>query len=94
MSDGGPAFPSTQMRIGGNPAYHDGMSLRDYFAGQALTGFLAMCSAAGETQPGPEDAAEHCYRIADAMLAQRNEGRSQSLDVPPLTPYQSSIKIP
>lgn len=49
-----------------------GMSLRDYFAGQAL----ARCAAlTGKVSPGgqvslwnAEDTAKRCYALADAML--------------------------
>ncbi len=39
MRDGGPAFPNItpDMQVNGSP----GLSIRDYFAGQALVGFLA-----------------------------------------------------
>lgn len=51
---------------------HDGMTLRDWFAGQALGGMLA--SEAG-IQPYPHEwAAERAYLIADAMLAERGKG--------------------
>jgi hypothetical protein len=42
-----------------------GMTLRDWFAGQALAGI-----ACDET---PETAAEAAYRFADAMLAERSK---------------------
>lgn len=47
---------------------NNGMSLRDYFAGQALAGFMA--STKRPTTMHPDDA-EWCYQIADAMLAAR-----------------------
>ena len=41
MSDNPPAFPRTGEGVG-NPKYDEpGMRLRDWFAGQALNGFLA-----------------------------------------------------
>ena len=46
-----------------------GMSLRDYFAGQALTGLLA--HASGEA---PESSPSMAYKLADAMLAEREKG--------------------
>ena len=54
--DGGRAFP--------NSNYENGMSLRDWFAGQALADLAATDS---------EDVALECYQIADAMLAHRGE---------------------
>ena len=66
--DGGPAFPlmnrDYQEAYGGAP----GMSLRDWFAGQALMGFMANTSRP-TTYTG--DDAEWAYTIADAMLAAR-----------------------
>lgn len=67
MSDwskhGGPAFPT-------NPKdNYPGMSLRDYFAGQAIAGTLG-------TQDGwamaPQGQAKWAYEIADAMLKERD----------------------
>jgi len=56
-----PAFPVSIPGSGDN-GWH-GMSLRDWFAGQAL---------AAVTMPGrPDHTAEFAYRVADAMIAQR-----------------------
>jgi hypothetical protein len=59
--DGGQAFPQNQH---GTPK--DGMTLRDYFAAQAIQGLLA----SGEACPCFEMTA-NAYRIADAMLQAR-----------------------
>ncbi len=48
---------------------NQGMSLRDYFAGQALAGFRAH-PANPDT---PKTVAMFCYEIADAMLAEREK---------------------
>lgn len=45
------------------------MSLRDYFAGQAVTGLLADT----EINEPPEAFASAAYTMADAMLAERAE---------------------
>ena len=70
---GGPAFPA--VRIVGRE--YQGMTLRDYFAGQALAGFLAN-PAATEAQTSVEHegsleelAALASYSFADAMLKER-----------------------
>lgn len=74
--DGGAAFPVLPPCDGlsageaaGYPAPETGMSLRDWFAGQAL----AICYRRfmlGD-DPTPEDLALQAYFIADAMLAAR-----------------------
>lgn len=59
-----PAFPSTCLNDPCHPASAPGMTLRDWFAGQAL----AM------SQPdSPEHLADWVYRVADAMLAERSK---------------------
>ncbi len=68
-NDGGPAFPVTT--IG-----ESGMSLRDWFAGQALAGCLAYSfnnPSWGDFHNNGtnETLADHCYGIADAMLKAR-----------------------
>ena len=74
INDGGPAFP----RDGGEAVGTDGMSLRDWFAGQALAGTLASLvpnESWPAGQPDPFDAlAASAYRQADAMLKARREG--------------------
>lgn len=97
IDDGGPAFASTiTIAAGSNDPYTGekavanerrylfaGMSLRDYFAGQALAGMLAdttthvgFISSNGTGWPKAEGkfraaVAECAYAHADAMLAAR-----------------------
>lgn len=62
---GGPAFPHP---LEGS----NGMSLRDYFAGQALTGVLTnLASMTPYMRSNVEQFAKDCYIMADAMLKQR-----------------------
>jgi hypothetical protein len=59
INDGGPAFPTR---------YHEdmhGMTLRDWFAGQALAGMLA------NPDSWTGDRGVTAYRYADAMLRAR-----------------------
>ncbi len=82
-NDGGPAFPSAQItswRVGGHggseaaPHYEmvGGMSLRDWFAGQALMGILALPGTIrGQQNKSGIDCAAEAYIFADAMLAER-----------------------
>ena len=73
-NDGGPAFPFTFQELDGqgNPRSemitHVGMSLRDWFAGMALSG---MC-ADSNLKDSQHVFAKISYKIADAMLAERN----------------------
>lgn len=62
IKDGGPAFPVTRNTIRDMV----GMSIRDWFAGQALV------ALAGEWQISMTDkAAQKAYQVADAMLKVR-----------------------
>jgi hypothetical protein len=84
-ADGGAAFPTSRVVLNGQDAldgveiYGPGMTLRDWFAGQALAGMLAMPSYdngnfhdnCGEPFAGP---AGYAYRMADAMIAARKAG--------------------
>lgn len=75
INDGGPAYPSGKSEKRGfenSHPLHEGMSLRDWFAGQAL----ASMTTAPDYSKGPCNAAmaERAYVIADAMLAARKEG--------------------
>ena len=74
INDGGPAFPTA-------PAYAAdgrtlsygvaGMALRDWFAGQALTGLMANPHANIEWME--KHAVTSAYNAADAMLARREQ---------------------
>ena len=67
-NDGGPAFPCADAK----GFVSEGMSLRDYFAGQAMGGQLA--DPDGEIDP--KLIARWSYAYADAMLAEREKGRA------------------
>lgn len=77
--DGGPAFPwIREFHINGieGQEHMPGMSLRDYLAGQALSGFCAYgggCASANNTNRHDESMSTECYRIADAMLKTRDK---------------------
>lgn len=64
--DGGEAFP-VAYGPDGTPGYGAGMTLRDYFAGQALTGVLASDIRVTHEM----DIAKDAYLLADAMLQVR-----------------------
>lgn len=66
--DGGNAFP-TELQF-------SGMTLRDYFAGQALVAYVLSADRShsdGERDDGPtlEEYAEQSYRIAAAMIDEK-----------------------
>lgn len=69
-NDGGPAFPV--LRENDNPTMplimaSAGMSLRDWFAGQALAGALADTNNVASAEAN----AKAAYAMADAMLKER-----------------------
>jgi hypothetical protein len=82
QKDGGPAFPVSTARAedgsfghqdGNYPWQFGGVTMRDYFAGQAVSGCIATCQ--GDTRlPGESKAdliARRAYELADAMLTAR-----------------------
>lgn len=79
INNGGPAFPVTLDHRGCVGAY--GMTLRDWFAGQALSGmqtqwryielYLTSCGS-GKAKDVREFMAGASYEQADAMLEARN----------------------
>ena len=62
-----PAFPQVLDGIVDKP----GMTLRDYFAGQALQGLIARSS--GIRVADADVMARGCYAYADAMLEERDK---------------------
>ncbi len=71
--DGGPAFPLGLINLGGDGslALKEGMSLRDWFAGQALIGIMGLGVIADDWEKLITGHAANAYQIADAMLAER-----------------------
>jgi hypothetical protein len=73
--DGGPAYPSIYEQQGGNDSgsavffSNPGMSLRDYFAGQALAGYSSLDFVYQNI--GHPAVAQMAYDAADAMLSER-----------------------
>lgn len=64
LDDGGQAFPRP---------HYAGMSLRDWFAGQALAGMSNYPIGMIDYAEAVDSVVEVSYRIADAMLAARNK---------------------
>ena len=65
IKDGGPAFPQNDALIN-RINNHDGMSLRDWFAGVAVHE-MSSCEIT------KKNIAEAAYALADAMLAEREK---------------------
>ena len=75
--DGGPAFPCELVDLPANPEpgrfypiekrLERGMSMRDYFAGQALAGLVT------HQRVEAKQVAEDSYMLADAMLVAGGE---------------------
>lgn len=81
MKDGGPAFPvilNDFRDFDQHPA--QGMTLRDWFAGQALMGLVDKTSPQevirGYGAVTPRLIAVACGVLADAMLAEREKGET------------------
>lgn len=69
INDGGPAFPLINEHT--HPTtINNGMTLRDYFAGQALAGILVSRKF---TEASTKDIVENAFWYADAMLDERME---------------------
>lgn len=77
IDDGGPAFPISNPN---HPSPVDGMSIRDYFAGKAMAGFVHAAFERGDNicerfddmaKQSIPDIAWASYALADAMIAAR-----------------------
>lgn len=77
----GPAFPQNcEQRCSQHYHYSDaGMSMRDWFAGQAINGVIALqIEAIKSGMPVgdmPTQVATQVYKLADAMLSERNKNK-------------------
>ena len=71
IDDGGPAFPCNSPN---GKETHPGMSLRDWFAGMAMQGMLAVSSVQSTlTHDAIRGGTKTSFEIADAMLAAGKE---------------------
>ncbi|WP_435170754.1 hypothetical protein [Falsirhodobacter sp. 1013] len=71
IDNGGKAFPALCSDHSCDPG---GMSLRDWFAGQALSGIAGCADDLGVNTWKPDQAALIAYSMADAMIAARKGG--------------------
>jgi hypothetical protein len=60
INDGGPAFPTPS-----GVQHNDGLTMRDYFAGQALQGLMSKVKPEAHWE---DYRAKWSYEVADAML--------------------------
>ena len=78
ITDGGPAFPVPddvyQIRRAEVDEVYLGMTLRDWFAGQALPAIVAD-DKQQEAEGGPAFLAAAAYDLADAMLEARETSK-------------------
>jgi len=70
---GGPAFPNSK-QVGDVQIKEVGMTLRDYFAAKAMQ---AVISNSNVKNVKNEDIASAAYKMAEAMLAERNEEQNK-----------------
>ena len=84
-NNGGPAYPcSVKERWDGHEYIinHSGMSLRDWFAGMAISGLMVGVGGYINDEEYTPYAKGHCnaamseraYALADAMIAERDKG--------------------
>lgn len=75
MNDGGPAFPeSSHNQQGRYETFQKGMTLRDWFAGQAINGMMLHVldlKATINDREMDKIVSKACYELADAMLKTR-----------------------
>lgn len=79
IDNGGPAFPQPIDDMGTFRSVTEGMSLRDYFAGESIQNAVvweSQCPTKTEHSEGIptlKGIARRAYQLADAMLAERNK---------------------
>lgn len=75
-NDGGPAFPHDNQELGDrHRVAQPGMTLRDWFAGQALVGLMSDPGLRPDKLAEFQHMAVRLYQVADAMLAERERGK-------------------
>lgn len=75
------AYPCLDSSCGELSLREPDMTLRDYFAGQALTGYIAHLGARGiGAGCYIRECAAESYQIADTMLAERSKATKETSD--------------
>ena len=69
-----PAFPTAQYADGVRPSgFDNGMTLRDYFAAQAMQAFINRDEWQSTVKEVSRETAFNAYAMADAMMKEREE---------------------
>lgn len=85
INNGGPAFST--LDVAGGAALSDGrLSVWDWFAGNAMQGYLAAFSGPDVRMPTPEEVVRDVTRYADAMLAARASSAQPAAKPEPAAP--------
>ena len=71
--DGGAAFAAMGVGPAGDIYHEHGMSLRDWFAGQAFVGMLSARSFLSNNEVDGDMLVATAFAFADAMLAERSK---------------------
>jgi hypothetical protein len=80
IKDGGPAFPQLVRRPSFDSVEFEtlgGMTLRDWFAGQALVGIMSTDGAFERADRRSEFVAVKAFEFADAMIAARTRATQE-----------------
>jgi len=85
--DGGFAFPWTSVRDGTTNEWCTGMTLIDRFAGQIARSAYQMQQDHGLS---PREIAEECYRMAEAMVAEKRRRERGSNDESSMSSAESA----
>lgn len=76
INDGGPAFPKTCEFDNNGNAMPDGLTKREWFAGQALVGYLSEGTVRShDLGTYKTQLAKYCFECADAMIEESQRGK-------------------
>jgi hypothetical protein len=85
--DGGFAFPWSLVRDGSTEEWYMGMTLLDWFAGQIARSAYQMQQDHGLS---PREIAEECYKMAEAMVAEKRRRERGSNDESSMSSAESA----
>lgn len=73
IKDGGPAFSCAAIGPSDDAHIQEGMSLRDWYAGMALQGYLSNMPTGALSGENVDIFVGACFEISDAMLKAREK---------------------